>query len=307
MLTKRAQVAMKVEVTEGTAVALTGAEAFLVMNPKFTPSRKAYDRDNTASSLSPFSAVAGEYSGQIEFDVELKGSGTAATPPEWGKALMGCGFGEDINGSVAYTPTSDPGSYTVGLYMDGKSYIIWGARGDVSLKLKSGSFGVLHFVFTGAGYTIADAALLTTNLAYQTTKPVIFAGAAIMTLDSISANLSNLEIKMNNKVQLRESPNKASGFFSAVIAGRRPTMTFDPEEVLAATYNYFSLLGSGNLAALSIALTGSAGNIVTVTAPKMQYIDIKPGERSGIATLGIDCLLSRNAATGEDELSIVTS
>lgn len=305
MLTKRAQIALLVEGTEGTAETLAGANAILVMNPKFTPNRKVYDRENVAASLSPFAAIPGEYSATIEFDVELKGSGTAGTAPEFGKALLGCGFAETLvlNTSATYKPASASiGSYTVGLYMDGKSYTIWGARGDVSLKLKNGSFGVLHFVFTGAGYAIADVALLTSGVSYQTTKPIAFIGSAIMTVDSVSAKVSNLEIKMNNKIQLREAPNKITGFISAIIAGRRPTMSFDPEEVLVATYDYFTKLGTGSLGTLSVALTGSAGNITTITAPCVQYIDIKPGERGGLATLGIDCLLSRNA--GDDELVI---
>lgn len=305
MLTKRAQIALKVEAVEGTAEALAGADAILVMNPKFTPNRKVYDRENVASSLSPFAAIPGEYSATIEFDVELKGSGTAGTAPEFGKALKGCGFGETVVAvtSVTYAPASSSiGSYTVGLYLDGKSYIIWGARGDVSLKLKTGSFGILHFIFTGAGYTVADTALLSSGVSYQTTKPIFFAGAGIMTVDSHAAKLADLEIKINNNVQLRPSPNTVTGFVSAVITGRRPTMSMDPEEILVATYDFYAKLASGSLGALSIALTGSAGNITTITAPKVQYIDIKPGDRSNNATLGIDCLLSRNA--GDDELSI---
>ena len=305
MLTKKAQIAIKAEASEGTAETLAGADAILVMNPKFTPSRKIYDRNNIVSSLSPFIAIPGEYSATIEFDVELKGSSARGTAPHLGKCLISSGFLETVVAvtSVTYTPfATPPSSCSVGLYMDGKKYLIWGARGDVSLKLQAGQPGMLHFTFTGAGYSITDVALLTTGVSYETTVPIIFAGAAIMTIDSVSANLSSIEIKMNNKVELRETPNKPSGFISALITGRRPTMSIDPEEVLVGTYDYFGKLASGAVGALSIVLTGAAGNICTVTAPKVQYIDIKPGERTGMATLGIDCLLTRNA--GDDELSI---
>lgn len=305
MLTKRAQIAIKVEAAEGTAEVLAGADAILVQNPKFTQNRKVYDRENVAVSLSPFSAVPGEYSATIEFDCELKGSGTAGTAPEYGKALLGCGFAETLVAvtSATYKPASASiGSYTVALYMDGKKYQIAGARGDVSLKFTAGSPGLLHFVFTGTANTITDVALLTTSVAYQTTTPIIFAGAAIMTVDSLAAKLASLEIKMNNTVQLRQSPNTVTGYFSAVITGRRPTMSFDPEECLVATYDFYDKLNDGNLGALSIALTGAAGNITTITAPKVQYVDISHSDRGGLATLGIDCLLSRNA--GDDELVI---
>lgn len=305
LLTKRAQVAIKVEAQEGVAETLAGTDAILVINPRFTPNRRVYDRDNVSASLSPFAAAPGEYSGTIEFDVELKGSGTAGTAPEFGRPLRGCGFGETVVAltSVTYAPASaSVGSYTVALFMDGKRYQIWGARASAKLTLKTGSFGVWSFTFTGAGFSVADAALLTTGVSYQTTRPVIFAGAAIMTIDSYSANLASLTISVDSTIQLRESPNTITGYRSAAITARRITMSFDPEEVLVATYDFYGKLASGNLGSLSIALTGTAGNIITITAPRVQYIDIKPGDRNNLASLGIDCLLSRNA--GDDELSI---
>jgi hypothetical protein len=72
--------------------------------------------------------------------------------------------------------------------------------------------------------------------------------------------------------------------------------------VLVATYDFFGKLRSGSEGALTLALTGSAGNITTITAPKVQYTGVKLSEKSGIRSLGIDCQLNRNA--GDDEIVI---
>ena len=107
---------------------------------------------------------------------------------------------------------------------------------------------------------------------------------------------------MNNEIALRDDVNTSSGYKSAVITGRRPSLSIDPEMVLVATYDFFGKWRSGNEGALSLALTGAAGNICTITAPKVQYTAPKLAEKSGIRSLGIDCQLNRNA--GDDELSL---
>jgi hypothetical protein len=305
MLNALTQVAAKIEVTEGTAIALAGADAFLAMNPSFKPSINVEGRDNLTSSLSRFAGVPGLRSAVMEFDVELKGSGTAGTAPALGKLLKACGFGETVSAgtSVTYKPASSSiSSITLGMYADGIHYQMWGCRGDVSLKLEAGKPGMLHFVFTGADFSVTTLAMLSSGVAYESTLPIPFQ-TATMTIDSYAALIGTMEFRLGNTVTLRPSVNASSGNFSAVITKRNPTLSIDPEEVIIATYDFFGKWRSGALGALTLALTGAAGNICTITAPKVQYTSITPADRGGQKSLGIDCLLSRNA--GDDELSIV--
>lgn len=304
MLQARTQLAAKIESVEGTAEDLTGADALLVMNPSFKPNILVSERDNLSASLSRFAGVPGLRSAVMEFDVELKGSGTAGTAPALGKLLKACGFGETIVAltSATYVPASASiSSMTLALYMDGVIKKMWGARSNVSLKLEHGKHALLHFTFTGADFSVTDGALLSSGVSYETTVPQPFQNASF-TIDSYAALIGNLEFNMNNEVALRPDVNSSSGYKSAVIAKRKPSMTMDPEMVTVATYDFYGKLRSGNLGALSAALTGATGNICTITAPKVQYVGINPGEKSGIRSLGIDCWLTRNA--GDDELSI---
>jgi hypothetical protein len=240
----------------------------------------------------------------MEFDVELKGSGTAGTAPALGDLLQACGFSETVvaETSVTYLPdSSGVPSITMGMYADGIHYQMWGARGDVSLKLDAGKPAILHFVFTGADFSVTDVAMLSAGVSYETTLPIAFQ-TATLTIDSYAALLGSINISMGNEVALRQDANASSGHKSAVITKRRPSMSIDPEEVLVATYDFFGKWRSGNLGALTMALTGTAGNICTITAPKVQYTNINPTNKSGIKSLGIDCWLGRNA--GDDEISI---
>ncbi len=305
MLKALLQLAAKAEGTEGSAETLAGADALLVMNPSFRPSIEMGPRDNYSASLSRWASVPGKRSGVVEFDVELKGSGTAGTAPALGKLLKACGFGETVaaSTSVTYKPASSAiGSMTLALYWNGVIEKIWGARGDVSLRLEDGKPGMLHFVFTGADFSVTDGAMLTSGVAYESTVPPAFLNAAFQ-VDSYAALVGALEFRMGNKVALRPDANASSGHKSAVITAREPVLTLDPEFVTVATYDFFGKLRSGNLGALTATLGATAGNICTITAPKVQYTNATPGDKDGILSLGVDCLLTRNA--GDDELSIV--
>jgi len=304
MIKARTQLAAKIEAQEGTAETLAGADVLLVMNPRFNPSTLVSERDNVSSSLSPWAGVPGLRSAVMEFDVELKGSGAAGTAPALGKLLKACGFGETIVASVSvtYLPASaNIISMTLALYMDGVIKKMWGARGNVSLRLEHGKPGILHFVFTGVDYSVTDGAMLSSGVSYESTVPVAFQNASL-TIDSYAAILGLMEFKMNNAVALRPDANASSGHKSAVITKRKPVLSIDPEFVTVATYDFYGKWRSGSQGALTTALAGSAGNICTITAPKVQYMEIDEEDKSGINSLGIDCQLNRNS--GDDELSI---
>jgi len=304
MIVKRAQMAAKAEGTEGAAEVLAGADAFLAQNIKIGPDIEMHERPNVTSSLSPFPQVPGSRKATFEFDVELKGSGTAGTAPALGKLLLGCGFAETVVAvtSVTYKPASTGiGSMTLAMYHDGLIKKIWGARGNVSWKDEKGKPRIFHFIFTGADFSVADGAMLSSGVSYETTTPQPFLSAAF-SIDSYSALVGSVEYNMNNEVALRDDVNSSSGHKSAVITGRKPTLSIDPEMVLVATCDFFGKWRSGNQGALSSVIGATAGNICTTTAPKAQYTGVKDNEKSGLQSLGIDCQLNRNA--GDDEIVI---
>jgi len=160
----------------------------------------------------------------------------------------------------------------------------------------------MHFVFTAADYVDTDAALLT-GVTYGDEVPPAFMAAGL-TIDSYAALIGKLEIRSQNKIALRPDMNSTSGHKSAVITGRRPVMTFDPEETLVATYAFYTKLRTaGNLTAgLEFTIGATAGNIIAVAAGAVQYMKVNPADVNGWRTLGIDCALNRTS--GDDEWTI---
>ena len=298
------QLAMKVEDTEGTKQTLAAADVIQCSNIKFSPAIDMFDRNILRGSLSRYPSVSGKRSTKITFDVELKGSGAAGTAPDYGRALLGCGYSETIVGatSVTYKPAtlSLTNSYTIGVWMDGVAMKMWGARGNVKLSINAGQPGILSFEFLGADFEHVTEALLVPS--YSTIIPPAFLNASLL-LDSYAAIIGKVDIDTGNMLGLRESINAVSGNLSCLITGRNPKGSMDPELVPLATYDFFLKWKTpGTLGALSLAATGSAGNICTVSGPKIRYAAIDPGERNGIRTLGVDFELTQNA--GDDEISI---
>jgi len=60
---------------------------------------------------------------------------------------------------------------------------------------------------------------------------------------------------------------------------------------------------SGAEAAYTIAVGQTAGNIITISGSKMQYGQVKSGDRNGVATLDTNLLFNRSS--GDDEVTIV--
>lgn len=303
MLEARTQLAAKTESAEGTAVTLSAADAMLVSKPKFDGDIAMHERPLVSASLSRFAAVPGARFGAIEFSAELKGSGAAGTPPAIGTLIKACGFAESVvtDTSVTYAMASSAiDTLTMALYMDGMIHKIWGARGSFKLAFKNGEPVWADFRFLGADFSVEDGALLS-GVSYEATNPQPFLNAAFA-LDSYAALIGSMDIDMASRLTLRQDINQASGHKSCAIVGREPVFTIDPEKTTVAGYDWWGKLRSGNEGALTLTLGGTAGNIVTVTAPKAQYAKLTESEKEGIRNLGVDGRLNRDS--GDDEISI---
>jgi len=303
LIEARSQLAAKVETTEGEAIALAAADAILARNIKYDPDIEVEELDLQSSSLSPFAGVAGGRKGRITCECELKGSGTPGTAPEIGPLLRACGFAEDIVGgtSVTYAPASSAiPCLTMAKYVDGKKYLIVGARGNFEIDLKAGKPAIIKFDFLGTSIADTDTSLLS-GITYQATRAKPFQSAAF-TINVYAAIVEAINIKTGNALELRPDVNSVQGYLSTVIGKRLMTMNLNPEDVLIATHDFWDDWESGTLVAFTAALTGAAGNITTITAPKVQYGKVGQGSRVGLQTNEIAAVLRRNA--GDDEISI---
>lgn len=98
---KNAAVLSKEETTEGVdAVPTAGSNGILVENVQVQFNPNIIETDEVTGSLDSRGPIAGGMSVQVSFDVYLKGSGAAATPPEWGELLKPCGWAETITAAA---------------------------------------------------------------------------------------------------------------------------------------------------------------------------------------------------------------
>lgn len=307
MLTRRAVVAAKVEVTEGTAESLASADASaLVVDPKFEAEIDVFKRENVDPSLTGHAATPGKRMATLTFKVELKGSGTAGTAPALGKLLRACKFSETVVAvtSVTYAPisTGEP-SLTMALYKDGIKKQLRGARGNVKYVGKSGEPGYLEFTFMGVYDGVTTVALLNPTGVETTLPPALLLAA--FTVQSYAARVASLSWEAGNVLAVRHDINKSEGYFSCVITGREMKASIDPEEELIATHDWYGKWISGVMGVLTYKHDGGAGNICTVTAPKCQYVKASEADRDGVAVLNLDMKLNRAVGgAGDDEISI---
>ena len=304
MSLNRTQIAAKIEAAEGTAEALTNAEAFLAFrqgDPQ--PDVKMAERDPFRDTLSQLPALATMRSAKFPFQVELAGSGTAGTAPFWGKLLKACGFAETITPgtSVVYAPASTAiPSMTLAAYMDGVIFKTWGARGNLKISGQIDKPIVMPLEYQGADFSQLDGAMLA-NVNYSNIIPPPFIGGTF-TLDGVPFLINKFDIDLANVLALRSDPNSASGNKSCLITGRKPKITLDPEMMLASTKDIWTMWKNGTTGALSIVLGATAGNIVTIAIPKFQIQDVKFGERTSLRTNSITALLAMD--DGDDEITI---
>ena len=258
------------------------------------------------ASLSPFPSIPGKRSARISFSTELRGSGTAGVAPDYGLLFRACAMRETIvqNTSVAYAPASDKSIYTricITAFIDGLRVMYLGCMGSFSINCPLDGVPTVDWEFEAADFEVSDAPL-PGGASYdaQTPEAILMSG---FSFGGFHFDAANIRFAMNNEVVLRQSANASGGHVNAVVTGRAPSGSFDPEAVLKATEDVFADWESGARLPLSVQVGHRAGNICTITAPKCQYADLGFSDRDGLLAYDAPFRLARNA--GDDEIAIV--
>lgn len=309
ILSNRVVLAGKAETTEGTAVALVGADANnLIMEPKFDADIPMFRRKMLSNSLSPQGETATTRASGISFKLEVKGSGTPGTAPASGKYIRSCGFKEVIvaSTSVTYSPESSIPSVptmTIATFRDGLKKMTRGARGNLKYSAESGKPGMFELEFIGVDVDVTDVALPTPS-GIEATKPAPFLSANF-SVASFAAFISQIQFEMGSELVRRGDVNQSCGFISTLITDRYPKGSFDPEDETVAVHDWYGRWKGDTTGLLTWRNGSVAGNIVTFTVPKCQYAKIAESDRNGIATLATDWTMQKNSDGGDDELTMV--
>ncbi len=306
LLLRKRLILIETESTYGTDPTPTGADAVLVSDLSITPqSSDVVSRDLIRPYLGASAQLLANTRVECTFSVELAGSGTAGTAPQYGKALKACGLAETIAAgtSVTYDPVSSGfESVTIHYNIDGVRHKMTGCRGTVAITASVGEIPTLDFSFTGIYNAPDDTALPTPTYANQA-DPLLFknGNTTSFQLLSFAGSLQDFSFELGNEIVYREliGSNK-----EVLITNREATGSVSIEAVLMASKDYFASAVNDAAALGNLQFThgGTAGNIVQFTSSKVDIGDVSYGDSDGIAMLEIPytCVPTSSTATEFD-------
>lgn len=290
LLKKKSVLAAKIEETAGTAIALSASDgAFNVFDANIELDTEPAKR-NSQSSFSQMPAEPGALAGSCTFETELDSAWSAILLPA-------CGFVLDSSyAPVSEVPGTNAKTLTIGHYQNGRLKKLKGAMGNAVFIFESGKPVRVEWTFTGVWVAPVDAVMLAPT--YPTDRPARFMGAGL-TIGAWSPVVQSLRIDLGNALTLRESGNGLDGYVCAVVASREVVGSLNPESSLIATKDIYNEMNSVTEAALSFTVSG-----ITFSIPKLQFIQIKDGDREGILIDEIEFQANKTVSTGDDEITI---
>jgi len=292
----------KAETTKGTdAVPTAATDAVRVVNrpwPKIDG--KPIDRQVVKQTMGNMPHLINpDASMTVELQCELRGSGAAGTAPEIAPLLKACRLAETVNAGtdVTYQPASaTEGSATVYIYADGLVWKFVGAVGDAKIDAQIGQAATITFTLS-APYQAPATATIPTGAAYDATQPLVFSSADVTTEGGVSIRVGQLALNMGNDVQ----EHTRVGYHQFVVANRNPELTLNKHAV-GPTADWNNLMAAQQVA-LHAQLGSTAGNIVTLDAPKAVRKSLGYGEEAEAITMDATYGLYEQAS--DDQFTVV--
>lgn len=310
-LSRRRVLGFAIEATNGTAV--TPGTADCVTNifgdiPMIRFSTEKVERQ-AQGSLSQIKQGRGARSGTATFEVEQVGNGATGTAIWAARLLPACGL--QVSGGV-WTPIDGPTqTITIAEYIDGRLRMLAGCMGTMTAVFRRGQKGRLKFTFTGIQCPPSDTTLVAPTF-LGTRAPRI--GATTFTIGGTQYRVPEIEFDQGNKVMLREdvdgvdSAGNPTGYRSAYITDRRPTIKASAEALSLASKNWWNDFQTEGVSALSLIMGNVANNTFALAAPSMELDDDpEDGDRDGLATDSLTWVCTRNSSAGQDEYSYTLS
>lgn len=295
----------KVETTQFTdAVPVAATNSVLVKNLKITPLRvESEARALIRSYFGNSEQIPVMEEAMIEFDVEMAGSGTAATPTGYGALLKACAFSETIATDVQYSPVSAGFSFvTIYGYRDtGDVYKMTGCSGSMSIDMAAKKIPHIHFKFIGKYVPVAAGSMPTgVFTSFQQPKASTPTWTGTLSIGGYAAKVSAFSADMASEISHAMWMNNET----ITQVDRKPKGSITVEAVAVATHDYFADVRNATLQAFTLTHGTVAGNKVKLDAPKMQLVDIQEVEYSG--ALAFQFNVTFNPSSGDDEFKYTT-
>lgn len=302
ILAKEAVLLVKLQPTANTDAVPTGpANSMMVSNLSAQPvSAEFAKRNNIKPYFGNMGSVPVAIHSEINFEVELAGSGAAGTAPKYAPLLRACAAAETITAatSAAYSPVTNSQEFVTMYYnIGGILHKITDAKGSVSYGLSAKGIPVMKFKFFGLYSTPTDTAT-PAGVDYSGFKDPLAVNntnTPVCTLHGVSGKVQSLDIDIANQLVYRN----LIGVESIAITDRQPSGSIVMELESVAFKDWWTTIKNGTTGALAVTHGVTAGYIIQLAAPKVQLLDPSYSESDGIVML--TCKLDLLPNTGNDE------
>lgn len=303
MLTTKEAIALKIETTQGVESAPDpSTDAILVSElSESNEGLRMVERPLIKPTISTEQSIFAGTLKRLTFTAELKGSGTAGTPPEIGQALRCCGLDETIGASVTYQPVSEGhDSSTIYYYQDGRMRKVLGAKGTATINAEAGGLGTVQFEFTGKDGGLVDSSFPT--LSYNATVPRPFINVPF-SIDGYGAIINSITLAFGNTISMPGNVREVDGFAQVEITQRDPNGTIDPEAQTKAVIDFETKFKNGALMPMTTGDVGSTPGNIWNLSQTIAIRDIAQGERDQRRT--DDLTYGAHETSGDDEFTLV--
>lgn len=297
ILRKKRVAKVKLETTKGTKVA--GDQAILTENLEINPTGPYIERmANGLYRGHSAQGVIGANSGECSFDVELRGTGSGGCETGLAILLQCCCLAKTSEVYQIHSTHSNDKTISIDVWEDGKKKGLAGASGTFTIEAEAGGRIVFKFKLSGIWQTVADEAM--PAFAPSTVLPLMLKGGTF-TIATNAIKINKFSFDMGVDVQPREDAAAASGIAYFMTSDAKPMLSIDPEAQKVADYDYYGLWYAGTEAAISL-IAKNATDQCTIAIPKLQYREIKEGERTGkmIYDISGQC----NHSSGNDSVTL---
>lgn len=303
LLTRRRTILAKTETTYGVDPTPTGAaNAILIRNLNVTPlNAEVVSRDLVRQYLGNSEQLIASKHVQLDFEVEMAGSGVAGTAPAYNVLLKACGLDEtDGVSDVVYSPVSSGfGSATIYFNIDGVLHKVTGARGNVEFTIGARTIPTMKFTFTGIYNAPTDAALPTVDYsAFQTPLAANTSNTTAFQFFSFAGVLESLSLNLGNSINYRS----LIGSESVIMTDRQVSGTAVFEAPLTASKDFFAAALASTLGNLTITHGTTAGNKFKIDSTRIDIANPTYTDNNGIHMLSVP-FVAVPSSSGNDEIS----
>lgn len=242
----------------------------------------------------------------LSLEMAMTGTPTAGTAHAPLDALMkSAGHAATLvaSTSVTYNPVSSGITSLTALFnLDGVQHVITGARTNIKASIKQGEIPVFMFDLTGNFNTPTDAVQGTPTYTQRTPVAVGVGNTTCSIFGNGAFKLVSFDFDAGNSVNVIRYANAAD---EVLITDRKATGKLVLEAPTIATRNFFNDAINTTTGALSVVHGNTAGNRVTIAAPRMSITGVNYGDNQGVATIELDVIFIPNV--GNDDYSIMFS